>query len=156
VTISRVTQEVVQISNPRGLGSGVVFDGNGDIVTNAHVVAGGGPLAVTGSRGRTYHATLVGSFAAADLAVVHAAGASLPAERNVRVHGVLTGPVDNDMTRGLYVPKSSPESVARAIFDGVANGEEGIFPDPMSGTMAESRHSGAAQATERESAAFVK
>jgi putative serine protease PepD len=76
--ISRVTPEVVQIANPQGLGSGVAFDRNGDIVTNAHVVAGGGPLEVTDSRGRTHHATLVGSFAPDDLAVVHAGGASLP------------------------------------------------------------------------------
>jgi S1-C subfamily serine protease len=42
--ISRVTPEVVQISNPQGLGSGILFDGHSDIVTNAHVVAGGEPL----------------------------------------------------------------------------------------------------------------
>src|SRR5262249_42475842 len=76
--ISRATPEVVQIENARGLGSGVSFDRNGDIVTNAHVVAGGGPLEVTDSRGHTYPATLVGSFAPDDLAVVHADGASLP------------------------------------------------------------------------------
>ena len=77
--ISRVTPQVVQISNPRGLGSGVAFDNKGDIVTNAHVVAGGGPLEVTDSHGRTYPATLVGSFGPDDLAVVRAPGASLPA-----------------------------------------------------------------------------
>jgi S1-C subfamily serine protease len=47
------------------------------MVTNAHVVTGGGPFQVTDSRGRTYRATLVGAFAADDLAVVHAKGASL-------------------------------------------------------------------------------
>ena len=77
--ISRVTPQVVQVSNPRGLGSGVVFDGNGDIVTNARVVAGGGPLEVTDARGRSYHATLVGAIAPDDLAVVRAGGASLSA-----------------------------------------------------------------------------
>jgi S1-C subfamily serine protease len=76
--VDRVGPEVVQISNPQGLGSGVVFDGRGDVVTNAHVVAGGGPLAVTDSKGATYPATLVGSFAQDDLAVVRAHGASLP------------------------------------------------------------------------------
>ena len=43
-TIGRVMPEVVQISNRQGLGSGVAFNRNGDIVTNAHVAAGGGPL----------------------------------------------------------------------------------------------------------------
>src|SRR5439155_21851500 len=59
------------------------------------------------------------------------------AGRGVRVHAVLTGPVDTDMSRGLDIPKASPESVARAIFDGVEKGEEDIFPDPMSESMAE-------------------
>ena len=50
----------------------------------------------------------------------------------MRVHAVLTGPVDTDMTRGFDIPKASAESVARAIFDGVENGEEDLFPDPTS------------------------
>jgi NAD(P)-dependent dehydrogenase (short-subunit alcohol dehydrogenase family) len=76
--------------------------------------------------------------------------------RGVTVHAVMTGPVDTDMTRGFDIPKASPESVARAIFDGVENGEEEIFPDPMSQTLAESWRSGAAKALERESAALVQ
>jgi S1-C subfamily serine protease len=77
--IGHVAPSVVQISNPRGLGSGIVFDSSGDVVTNAHVVAAGGPLQVGDSHGRTYKAKLVGAFAPDDLAVVHAQGASLPA-----------------------------------------------------------------------------
>jgi NAD(P)-dependent dehydrogenase (short-subunit alcohol dehydrogenase family) len=73
----------------------------------------------------------------------------------VRVHAVLAGPVDTDMSRGFEVPKASPESVARAIFDGVENEEEDIFPDPMSETMAESWRSGAVKATERQFAMLV-
>jgi NAD(P)-dependent dehydrogenase (short-subunit alcohol dehydrogenase family) len=46
------------------------------------------------------------------------------AGRGVSVHAVMLGPVDTDMTRGLDMPKSSPESVARGIFDGVENEEE--------------------------------
>ena len=40
------------------------------------------------------------------------------------------------MTRGSDVPKASAESVARAIFDAVDNGEEEIFPDPASAPLA--------------------
>ncbi len=61
---------------------------------------------------------------------------ALLADRGVRVHTVLTGPTDTDMSRDFDVPKASPESVARAIFDGVENEEEDIFPDSMSQTMA--------------------
>jgi short-subunit dehydrogenase len=81
---------------------------------------------------------------------------ALLAGRGVSVHAVLAGPVDTDMTRGFDIPKASPESVARAIFDGVEKGEEEIFPDPMSESMAESWRSGAAKALERENAALVE
>ena len=56
----------------------------------------------------------------------------LLARQGVSVHSVLTGPTDTEMTRGFDIPKASPESVARAIFDGIENGEEDIFPDPLS------------------------
>jgi putative serine protease PepD len=58
-------------------GWGGAFDDRGDVVTNAHVVAGGGPVVVSDFRGRAHRATLVGSFAPDDIAVVHAEGASL-------------------------------------------------------------------------------
>src|ERR1700738_4962355 len=76
--------------------------------------------------------------------------------RGVRVHAVLAGPVDTDMSRGFDVPKASPESVARAIFDGVEKGGEDIFPDTMSQTIAESWRSGAVKALERQFAALVE
>jgi NAD(P)-dependent dehydrogenase (short-subunit alcohol dehydrogenase family) len=80
---------------------------------------------------------------------------ALLAGRGVSVHAVLAGPVDTDMSRGLEIPKASPESVARAIFDGVEKEEEDIFPDPMSESMAQSWRGGAAKALERQNAAFV-
>jgi NAD(P)-dependent dehydrogenase (short-subunit alcohol dehydrogenase family) len=80
---------------------------------------------------------------------------ALLAGRSVRVHAVLTGPADTDMTRGFDIPKASPEAVAQRIFDGVGNGEEDIFPDPMSASVAESWRNGAAKALERQNAAFV-
>jgi NAD(P)-dependent dehydrogenase (short-subunit alcohol dehydrogenase family) len=81
---------------------------------------------------------------------------ALLAGRGVSVHVAMLGPVDTDMTRGLEIPKAAPESVARGIFDGVENGEEEIFPDPMSAPMAESWRSGAAKALERQNAALVQ
>ena len=80
---------------------------------------------------------------------------ALLAGRGVKVHAVLTGPTDTDMTRGFDIPKASSPSVARAIFDGVENEEEDIFPDPMSAAMAESWRSGAAKTLERENSALV-
>ena len=80
---------------------------------------------------------------------------TLFAERGISVHAVLTGIVDTDMTRGLDAPKASPESVAQAIFDGVENDEEDIFPDAMSASMAEGWRTGPAKALERQYAALA-
>jgi len=80
---------------------------------------------------------------------------ALLAEQGVAVHAVLTGPVDTEMSRGLDVPKASPASVARAIFDGVESGEEDIFPDPMSASLSDSWNGGAVKALERQNAALV-
>jgi NAD(P)-dependent dehydrogenase (short-subunit alcohol dehydrogenase family) len=81
---------------------------------------------------------------------------ALLAGQGVSVHAALPGPVDTDMTRGFEVPKASPESVARAIFDGVEKGDDEIFPDPMSESMAESWRNGPLKALERQNAALVE
>jgi NAD(P)-dependent dehydrogenase (short-subunit alcohol dehydrogenase family) len=77
------------------------------------------------------------------------------AGRGVSVHAVLTGPTDTDMTKGFEIPKVSPRVVAHGIFNGVENGEEDIFPDPMSASMAEAWRGGPVKAMERQNAAFV-
>jgi NAD(P)-dependent dehydrogenase (short-subunit alcohol dehydrogenase family) len=80
---------------------------------------------------------------------------TLLAGQGVTVHGVILGPVDTDMTRGFEIPKASPESVAAGIFDGLENGEEDIFPDPASQSIAEGWRTGVAKAFERQYAGFV-
>jgi NAD(P)-dependent dehydrogenase (short-subunit alcohol dehydrogenase family) len=80
---------------------------------------------------------------------------ALLAGRGVKVHAVLTGPTDTDMTRGFEIPKASPESVARGIFDGVEKGEEDIFPDPASQSIAEGWRTGVVKAMEHQFAAFA-
>jgi NAD(P)-dependent dehydrogenase (short-subunit alcohol dehydrogenase family) len=78
---------------------------------------------------------------------------SLLADRGVAVHVALPGPIDTDMIRGWRIPKASPSAVARAIFDGVRDGEDEIFPDPMSAAVAEPWRHGAVKALERQNAA---
>jgi NAD(P)-dependent dehydrogenase (short-subunit alcohol dehydrogenase family) len=80
---------------------------------------------------------------------------ALLALEGVSVHGVMLGPIDTDMNRGLEIPKASPESAAAGIFDGLARGEEEIFPDPVSASIAEGWRTGVGKALEREFAAFV-
>jgi NAD(P)-dependent dehydrogenase (short-subunit alcohol dehydrogenase family) len=73
----------------------------------------------------------------------------------VTVHAVVLGPIDTDMNRGFEIPKASPASAAEGIFDGLERGEEEIFPDPASQSIAEGWRNGALKALEREFSAFV-
>ena len=75
--VRTVSPSVVQIEDQRGLGSGIVLDTAGDIVTNNHVVTGATSFTVTTSSGKRYAATLVGAFPPDDLAVIKASGAHL-------------------------------------------------------------------------------
>ena len=122
---------------------------------------------LTRSRGAIVNILSVATFAALPIipaySISKAAAFSLSqslrallAGRGVRVHAVLAGPVDTDMSRDLDIPKASPQSVARGIFDGVGKGEEDIFPDPVSESMAESWRSGASKALERQFAMLVQ
>jgi len=81
---------------------------------------------------------------------------ALLAGREVRVHAVLTGPVDTDMTRSIDIPKASRQSVARAIFDGIEKEEEDIFPDTMSQSVAEGWRDSPVKALERQLAALAQ
>jgi NAD(P)-dependent dehydrogenase (short-subunit alcohol dehydrogenase family) len=80
---------------------------------------------------------------------------ALLADRDISVHAVLAGPVDTDMTRDFPIPKSSPASVARAIFDGVDNENEEIFPDATSAAIADGWNGSATKALEREFAGYL-
>jgi NAD(P)-dependent dehydrogenase (short-subunit alcohol dehydrogenase family) len=74
---------------------------------------------------------------------------ALVAAQGVQVAAAVLGPVDTDMSKGIAVPKASPESVAAAIFAGVADRAEEIFPDPASQQLTEAWANGAAKLLER-------
>jgi len=80
---------------------------------------------------------------------------ALLATNGVTVHSVVLGPVDTDMNRGLDIPKASTESVARGIVDGLERGDEDIFPDPASQSIAAGWRTGVAKALEQQFKAFV-
>ena len=62
------------VSPVSGVGSGIVFDQRGNIVTNAHVVEGADRIIVTFLDGRSYNAEVVGADPYTDIAVVRAGG----------------------------------------------------------------------------------
>jgi NAD(P)-dependent dehydrogenase (short-subunit alcohol dehydrogenase family) len=80
---------------------------------------------------------------------------ALLAADGVTVHAVVLGPVDTDMNRGFDVPKVSTAVAARGIFNGLEKGEEDIFPDPTSFSIAEGWRGGAVKALEHQFASFV-
>ena len=92
--VDRVKPAVVQIvtdqgaagtdllGNPRGtrtgIGSGVIYDQQGHVLTNHHVVAGARDMAVALPDGRTFDARVVGTDPDTDLAVIQIQGNNLP------------------------------------------------------------------------------
>ncbi|MFC4011462.1 S1C family serine protease [Nonomuraea purpurea] len=69
--IADVLPSIVQITTKVGLGSGIVYDSAGHIITNAHVVGQGTEMNVTTATGGTARpAKLVKAFSAGDLAVI--------------------------------------------------------------------------------------
>jgi NAD(P)-dependent dehydrogenase (short-subunit alcohol dehydrogenase family) len=77
------------------------------------------------------------------------------AGQGVRVHAVLTGPTDTDMTKDFNIPKSAPQVIAQGVFDGVEKEIEDIFPDPMSGSVENSWLGSAMKQMERQNASLV-
>ncbi|MEJ2261924.1 MAG: trypsin-like peptidase domain-containing protein [Anaerolineales bacterium] len=88
----RVKPAIVQITNeqtqyslfsapftvPAGVGSGIIYDTEGHILTNNHVVAGAQKLIVSLPDGRSFPGKLIGGDPRTDLAVVQIKGNNLP------------------------------------------------------------------------------
>lgn len=68
--IQRVRSSVVEVATDFGLGSGVAYDRDGHIVTNAHVVGDATTFKVALADGSANDATLVGVYRPDDLAVI--------------------------------------------------------------------------------------
>ena len=86
-----VSPSVVQVTNevaastltssqdiPAGVGSGVIYDAQGYILTNNHVVEGADKLVVALPDGRSFPATLVGRDPMTDIAVIQIKADNLP------------------------------------------------------------------------------
>jgi NAD(P)-dependent dehydrogenase (short-subunit alcohol dehydrogenase family) len=80
---------------------------------------------------------------------------ALLAGRGVSVYAVMPGPIDTEMVRDLDIPKAAAEDVARGTLDGVERGEEEIFPDPVSQSLADGWRAGVAKEFERQNATLV-
>ncbi len=134
-----------------------------------------GPLDVTGaflpllvrSHGAVVNIVSLGAVAAVPVLPAYSASKAaalsvtqslraLLAGQGVSVFAVLPGPIDTDMVRALDIPKAPPADVARATLDGLEQGAEDVFPDPMSQLWADGWRAGVAKALERQNATMVR
>jgi NAD(P)-dependent dehydrogenase (short-subunit alcohol dehydrogenase family) len=117
-------------------------------VTGLHAMIRAFAPALTARRGAVVNVLTLLSYApappmagySASKAAAHSLTLALRpalAAAGVRVHGVYPGGIDTDMVAGIDVPKAAPRAVAEAILDGVAAGQEDIYPDPTSAQMGE-------------------
>ena len=80
VATLRVIQESLFDAVPvRGLGSGIIFDSNGGILTNHHIVEDAERVEVVTSEGKKFQGEVLGSDTMSDVAVVRVDGEGLPA-----------------------------------------------------------------------------
>jgi putative serine protease PepD len=128
LVVKAVSPSVVQIENSVGLGSGVVFDDNGNIVTNAHVVGTAKTFVVTTSSGRQYSAKLVGSFPPDDLAVVKVSGATLKPAQFADSAKLQVGDIALAIGNPLGLRSSVTEGIVSAIRGPVPEGNGNTLP----------------------------
>ncbi|WP_280717956.1 trypsin-like peptidase domain-containing protein [Kitasatospora sp. MAP5-34] len=112
--IANVLPSVVQIDTASGLGSGIVYDAKGDIVTNAHVVGTATTFTVTlPNSAKTLDATLVGTFPDDDLAVIKLS--SPPSGLRPAVFGDSGKVVVGQITLAMGSPLGLSSSVTQGI-----------------------------------------
>lgn len=137
---------------PISSGSGFIWDSNGDVITNAHVVAGGSSFSVTFQDGTTDDATLVGKDVYADIAVLHVQlsnGQSLPAvasigsSKNVSAGeevvaiGSPFGELTNTVSDGIVGATDRSLPAAPGVYDmtGLIQHDAAIYPGNSGGPL---------------------
>lgn len=108
-----------------GVGSGVIYREDGYIVTNNHVVAGGGEVEVIFADGSRETAEVVGGDELTDLAVLRVVRRNLPAA---------TFADSGDLVPGqMAVAIGSPQGLQSTVTAGIVSGLNREFPARLSG-----------------------
>jgi putative serine protease PepD len=134
--VKGVGPAVVLIRTDKGLGSGIVFDASGDIVTNNHVVAGASSIQVTVADGKQYQAQLVGSLAADDLAVLHVNATGLQPATLADSSHVVVGDIAMAIGNPLGLQSSVTQGIVSALGRTV-NEDNGVVLSNVIQTSAE-------------------
>ena len=117
---TKVQPSIVEVETDSGLGSGVVFDNQGHIVTNAHVVSGARTVSVLTSDGHHLSATVVGSYEGGDLAILHVSGSGLKPATFGDSSALKTG----DIVMALGAPYGLQGTVTEGIVSAVGRSED--------------------------------
>jgi putative serine protease PepD len=120
--VAKVSPQVVQIQTSRGLGSGIVYDDRGDIVTNAHVTGTAKQFRVTLAGGTRRNATLVGADPGNDLAVIHMSGGTLTPAAFADSSGVKAGEIVFAIGNPLGLQSSVTQGIVSSINRSVGEG----------------------------------
>jgi putative serine protease PepD len=124
--VQSVSPSVVQIQDQVGLGSGIVLDAAGYIVTNNHVVTGAKSLTVTTSNGGQYPAKLVGTLPSDDLAVIKISGADLKAATFGDSSKLNVGDLAIAIGNPLGLRSSVTDGIVSAFRQDVSEGSNGV------------------------------
>lgn len=123
--IDRVLPSVVEIRTGNALGSGVVLDDAGHVVTNAHVVGDATTFTVLTSRSATpLRARLVGTYPADDLAVIAVEGGDLTPATFADSGGVHVG--------DLVLAMGNPLGLSATVTDGIISAVGRTVSEPQS------------------------
>ncbi|MBI4171416.1 MAG: trypsin-like peptidase domain-containing protein [Actinobacteria bacterium] len=125
-----VAPSVVQIESAEGLGSGVVYDGAGHVVTNAHVVGSSRTFRVTLADGKAVTGTLVGAFVPDDLAVIRLDGARPKPARFADSSRLQVGDIVLAVGNPLGLRSSVTEGIVSALGRTVPT-ENGTLPNTI-------------------------
>jgi putative serine protease PepD len=113
-------------------GSGWVFDSEGDIVTNEHVVTGATKITVTLWDGKSYDAKLVGSDDSTDLAVVKISAPSSA------IHPLAVGDSDAVQVGDPVVAIGSPFGLPQTVTSGIVSALHRTMQAPDNFTIGDS------------------
>jgi Do/DeqQ family serine protease len=106
----------------RSLGSGVIVDANGTIVTNQHVVSGADSIMVQLSDGRIAEATIVGQDPDTDIAILHLSIGKLPVMPLGRSDTLRVG----DIVLAIGNPYGLSQTVTQGIVSATGRGQLGL------------------------------
>jgi S1-C subfamily serine protease len=131
-----VGPSVVLIETSVGLGSGIIYDAQGDIVTNNHVVTGSQTFTVITSTGKQYPASLVGSFAPDDLAVIRIHATGLHPATFANSSNLQVGDIVMAIGNPLGLQSTVSEGIVSAMRTAVPEGNGVTLPSAIQTTAA--------------------